>query len=103
MIGHTVRPEGISSACGGAAWRVDVGLAATESDAGKPHIAASQVLEIVQGEGADTLKVRRPCFSCYPRCRLHCGTAGAGWQVLSKDEALMPHWSAQLAKTAAPG
>ena len=62
-----MRPEGISSACDGAAWRVDVGLAATESDAGKPHIAASQVLEIVQGEGgADTLKVRRPCFSCYP-------------------------------------
>ena len=98
-----MRPEGISSACDGAVWRVDVGLAATESDAGKPHIAASQVLEIVQGEGADTLKVRRPCFSCYPRCRLHYGTAGAGWQVLSKDEALMPHWSAQLAKTAAPG
>lgn len=27
IVAHTVQPHGISSACGGALWRIDVGLA----------------------------------------------------------------------------
>eukprot|EP01052_Picozoa_sp_SAG31_P030259 SAG31_NODE_3089_length_4688_cov_4.310961_4_plen_121_part_00 len=53
VIGHTVRREGISSACKGRVWRVDVGLAATESFAGKGGKVGSsaQVLEMTQGSG----------------------------------------------------
>ena len=46
VVGHTVRAEGISSLCDGLAWRIDVGLAATESEAGRPGVEASQVLEV---------------------------------------------------------
>ena len=44
VIGHTVRNEGISPACDNQIWRIDVGLAKSESDAGK--VGATQVLEI---------------------------------------------------------
>ena len=40
-----MRPEGISSVCNGLVWRVDVGLASTESQAGRA--GASQILEIL--------------------------------------------------------
>ena len=40
-----MRAEGISAVCNGLAWRVDVGLASTESQAGRA--GASQILEIL--------------------------------------------------------
>ena len=46
-----MRPEGVSSVCNGLAWRVDVGLASTESQAGRTDIEASQVLEIITAPG----------------------------------------------------
>jgi hypothetical protein len=51
VVGHTVRPEGVSSICNGLGWRVDVGLASTESQAGRDGVEASQVLEILTAPG----------------------------------------------------
>lgn len=48
VVGHTVQPEGITSACDGALWRIDVGL-------GAHYGGPIQVLELVGG----TAKVLR--------------------------------------------
>lgn len=42
VIGHTVQPSGVSSACDGAVWRIDVGLA-------KAYGGPSQAIEIIDG------------------------------------------------------
>lgn len=47
VVGHTVRPEGISSVCAGRVWRIDAGLAKRESPAGSK--GASQVLKLEGG------------------------------------------------------
>ncbi|MCE9580211.1 MAG: metallophosphoesterase [Deltaproteobacteria bacterium] len=49
VVGHTVQPAGISSACDGKVWRIDVGLAAYY---GGPH----QVLEIAHGADGDRVR-----------------------------------------------
>lgn len=51
VVGHTVQPEGITSACDGALWRIDVGL-------GAHYGGPIQVLEIT-GEVAKVLKGER--------------------------------------------
>jgi hypothetical protein len=48
VMGHTVRKDGISSACGGLAWRIDVGMSAA-------YGGPVQVLEIV----GDSVRVLR--------------------------------------------
>jgi hypothetical protein len=48
VVGHTVREEGVSAVCGGAAWRIDVGLGRTEGAAGR--VGASQVLELTAND-----------------------------------------------------
>ena len=48
VVGHTVQQHGITSACDGALWRIDVGLA---SDYGGPI----QVLEIAPGAPAKVI------------------------------------------------
>jgi len=50
IMGHTIQDEGIASACGGLAWRIDVGMAARY---GRP----TQVLEIV-GDSISVLRDR---------------------------------------------
>ncbi len=50
VIGHTVQPAGISSACEGRVWRIDVGLAAHY---GGPH----QVLAIEHDAAGDRVRV----------------------------------------------
>mmetsp|Transcript_37677 Transcript_37677/g.90831 ORF Transcript_37677/g.90831 Transcript_37677/m.90831 type:complete len:383 (+) Transcript_37677:363-1511(+) len=47
VVGHTVRREGVSEACDGSVWRIDVGLSVTETRAGK--IGAAEVLELSEG------------------------------------------------------
>ena len=43
VIGHTVQREGISQACGGRVWRIDVGLSAAYAMGSR---GKAQVLEI---------------------------------------------------------
>jgi hypothetical protein len=50
VVGHTVQPNGISSACDGQVWRIDVGLA---KHYGGPH----QVLAIDHGADGDRVQV----------------------------------------------
>jgi hypothetical protein len=56
VVGHTLRSEGISSGCGHRVWRIDVGLAASQSEAGQ--VGAAQVLEIVSGGARAAPEIR---------------------------------------------
>jgi hypothetical protein len=49
VVGHTVQPSGISSACGDRVWRIDVGLA-------RMYGGPTEVLEIEPGGGVKVLR-----------------------------------------------
>ena len=53
VVGHTPQEHGINSACDGAVWRIDVGLA-------KHYMGPIEVLELIPGAEPRVLRGTRP-------------------------------------------